>query len=255
MTRTATFLCTFAVIVAGGSFALGPSFGSVAHAADTPPAAPPADTGAQLNITPLRIELDQADRGETVLLSNSSSRPLAVQTRLFAWTQTGGEDVYAPSTDLTISPSITTIPPGETQIVRVLRKGASSPGEKRFRLIVDQLPDPALVQAGQAEARIRFSLPVFVDRDTVAPAGLAWRIGRSGIELANTGGQTARVVRVDIKRPDGSAVPVERNTLRYVQGSSAIVWPMGNACSLGPVTVTASVDGQMVDAQPASTCG
>ena len=55
------------------------------------------------------------------MLTNTSERSLPVQSRLFAWSQADGEDVYAPSSDLIISPSIASIPPGETQIVRVLR--------------------------------------------------------------------------------------------------------------------------------------
>lgn len=214
----------------------------------------PSEVGAGLAITPLRVEIDEANRGATVMLSNTSPRPLPVQTRLFAWSQAGGEDVYVPSSDLTISPSITSIPPGETQIVRVLRMGPAAPGEKRYRLIVDQLPDPTLEKSGEAEARIRFSLPVFLDRAKTAPARLDWRIGANGIELANTGGATARIVQIEVKTAAGTAVPVERNSLRYVLGNSTIAWPMGNACSIGPVTVTATIDGRTVDAQPRSTC-
>jgi fimbrial chaperone protein len=180
---------------------------------------------------------------------------LPVQSRLFAWSQADGEDVYAPSSDLMISPSITSIPPGETQIVRVLRNGAASPGEKRYRLVVDQLPDPSAARAGAAEARIRFTVPMFLDRTKSAPAQFDWWIGPNGLELANTGGATARVLQLEVKTASGASVPVERNALRYVLGASSIVWPVENACSLGPVTVTASVDGRTVDAHPRSTCG
>lgn len=247
MIRRTHALRAFAALTVGGSFLFG-------IVATTPAPAAPSEFGAGLAITPLRIEIDDAARGATVMLTNTSERPLPVQSRLFAWSQTGGEDVFAPSSDLMISPSIASIPPGETQIVRVLRSGAASPGEKRYRLIVDQLPDPSAAREGAAEARIRFTVPMFLDRSKTSPAQLDWRIGPSGIELANTGGATARILQLEVKTANGAPVPVERNSLRYVLGNSTIAWSVENACSLGPVTVTVSVDGRTVDAQPRSTC-
>ncbi|MXO75440.1 fimbria/pilus periplasmic chaperone [Altererythrobacter aerius] len=244
-TRPNRTLRALAAVALGGSLIAGLT--SAAHSA-------PSEFGAGLTITPLRIEIEDANRGATVMLTNSSQRALPVQTRLFAWSQAGGEDVYAPSSELTISPSITSIPPGETQIVRVLRAGPAVPGEKRYRLIVDQLPDPALARAGEAEARIRFSVPVFLDRSKASPAQLDWRIGPGGLELTNAGGLTARIVQVEVKNVAGAIVPLERNSLRYVLGNSTIAWPMENACAIGTVTVTASIDGGTVNAQPRSTC-
>ncbi len=212
------------------------------------------EVGASLSIAPLRVEIDSDATGATVYLSNSSARELAVQTRLFGWSQKDGSDVYAPSSELTVSPSISMIPPGETQIVRLLRKTGSSAGEKRFRLVVDQLPDPKSAEGGRAETRIRFTVPVFVDRDTAGSPALAWRLADDKLEVVNSGGTTARIVSLKVKA-SGTDVTVGHNTLRYVQGNSTIAWPIGKGCSLGAVTITAQIDGQTVDAQPQTTCG
>ncbi|MCA1660997.1 MAG: fimbria/pilus periplasmic chaperone [Novosphingobium sp.] len=210
---------------------------------------------AKLNIAPLRFELDASKSAATLMLTNTSERPVPVQTRLFAWRQEGGEDRFEPSGELTISPSIIAIPPGATQIVRLLRTSAPSPGEKRFRLAVDQLPDPTMAQSGQAEARLRFTIPVFFDRDKAAPAQLSWRVGPDRVELANSGGATSRIVAIEVKTAAGQPVPVERNSLRYVQGGSAIAWPLTKGCALGPVTITAQVDGQTAHVQASPGCG
>jgi fimbrial chaperone protein len=210
---------------------------------------------ARLNIAPLRLEFDAGKSAATLTVTNTSDRAVPVQTRLFAWSQESGEDRFAPSSALTISPSIIAIPAGATQIIRLLRPGAASPGEKRFRLAVDQLPDPQSVESGTAEARLRFTLPVFLDRDTAQPAQLAWRVGVQGIEAINTGGSTARIVSLEVKTPAGQTVPVERNSLRYVQGGAAIVWPLANACSLGAVSITAEIDGQTAHGTASPTCG
>lgn len=255
MIRPVAVISKLALIAAGGSFL---SFGlQTAVRAEEPAAAvaPIANGGARLNIAPLRLELDAVKTGATVMLTNTSSRPLAVQTRLFAWSQEAGEDRYAPSSALTVSPSIISIAPGATQIVRVLRTSAASPGEKRFRLAVDQLPDPTLAKSGEAEARLRFTLPVFIDRDKAEPAALTWRLAGGQLQLANSGGRTAKVMSVDVKAAGGTAIPVERNSLRYVHGQSAISWGLGSLCPAGPVSVTALVDGQTANAQVSPNCG
>ncbi len=178
MTRPTPLLRALAAIAVGGSLlAAAPLPAEAPEEPETPVAGP-----AILSIAPLRVELEGAGTGATIRLTNASNRALPVQARLFAWSQTNGEDVYAPSSELVVSPSIASIPAGQTQVVRVLRRGAASPGEKRFRLAVDQLPDPALVRPGTAQTRIRFTLPVFVDREKAPPAAFAWRIANDRIE-------------------------------------------------------------------------
>lgn len=255
MTRPAWILRSSALIAAGGLF--GAPILPVAASETVAPAdaAVAAPGPAILSIAPLRIEIEGGSAGATLRLTNSSDHALPVQSRLFAWSQENGEDIYAPSSELVVSPSITSIPAGQTQVVRVLRKGAASPGEKRFRLAVDQLPDPALARPGQALTRIRFTLPVFVDREKAQPATFAWRIANDRIELVNSGGATARVLDVQVKTPDGRPVAVERNALRYVLGNSSITWPLGNGCSLGAVRVTAQIDGEAVNGVASPACG
>ncbi len=250
--RSTTVFSLAAALGIGGSLVGIPSAVAASDEAETAQIA--ASGGASLSIAPLRTEIDSGATGATVYLSNTSSRDMAVQARLFAWNQVDGVDAYAPTSELTISPSISMIPPGETQIVRILRKAGSNPGEKRFRLVVDQLPDPKSVQSGQAATRIRFSLPVLVDRDTASAPSFAWRLKDDRLELANTGGATARIANVAMQTLGGEDVQLGENTLRYVHGSSTIAWPIGRGCSLGAVKIVAQIDGQTVDAQPISAC-
>ena len=253
MTRPAVSPRHIALILAGGSF-LAAAVPAVYAEEASPAPAPLASNAARLSIAPLRLELDAGKSSATLMLTNTSERAVPIQARLFAWSQDGGEDKFAPSNALTISPSIIAIPAGATQIVRLIRTGAASPGEKRFRLAVDQLPDPTLARAGEAEARIRFTLPVFFDRDKAVPASLSWRVAADRIEVANSGGSTARIVSIEVKTAGGKIVPLQRNSLRYVQGNSAIAWPLADGCSLGAVTITAQIDGQSANVQAPPAC-
>lgn len=218
----------------------------------------PAAVARALNsmtVMPLRVEMLAQDTTEVVRVHNSSKLPLAVQSRLFSWAQEAGTDKFAPSADLLVTPSIVSIPPGQTQILRVVRKNPVGMAEKQYKLIIDQLPDPKQAQAGAAATRIRFAIPVFVDRDKAAPPRFDWHLTNDQLQLRNTGGATARVVQITVTSADGRAVPVDQNALRYVFAANAISWPVGKGCSFGKVRISAEIDGETVDAEPTTSCG
>lgn len=239
------FVLSAALLLAGHSTAAG---------AQDAPAPAEDEAGAQVSVAPLRLELAGAASSAVLRVTNPSRREIGVQVRIFGWAQDQGEDAYFASNDVMISPSIIQIAPGQTQIFRVVRRDAPSPGEKRFRVAIDQLPDPALERAGEAQARIRFTLPLFLDRDQAAPADLAWTMDASGLHARNAGGQTARIISLSAKDSAGAEIPLEKNSLRYVQGGSAITWPLGGPCQTGPITVSANFDGRTVSAQATSSC-
>lgn len=246
------------LIAAGGSSlalaapALPDADGDVPEADSTAPAKP---AGPSLTVSPLRFEFDKAASGQTLRLINTGVQPLVVQLRLFAWDQSPDQDSFSPSRAVTISPSIATVAPGQTQIVRLVRSAPASAGEKRFRLTVDQLPDPKLDRGTAASTRLRFVLPVFVDRDQAPAARLDWRLAPGQLEVSNTGGQSARISSLRLTGSAGRALEFEESLgLRYVHGGRTVAWKLPNACSQGPIRVTADADGETVDVQPAP-CG
>lgn len=223
-------------------------------------AAPPASDdalsrGANVSLAPLRIEMDGTQRAETLRVYNPSGRAIGVQVRAFGWKQESGEDVYFASNDVMISPSIITIAPGDTQIFRVVRRDQPAQGERRYRVAVDQLPDPELLRGGEAQARIRFTIPMFIDRATASPANISWSVGEDGLTATNSGGQTARMVNLSLTDAQGQPLSVETGGLNYIHGGSTMVWPMPNGCPAGPIRVTASIDSQLVDVPAPKTCG
>ena len=244
-----------APVAAGGIAAPAATTGPSALAAPADPGPAPGQimTGPQLSVTPLRFEFDRNATGQTMRLINTGAQPLVVQARLFAWSQTLDGDSFAPSRAITISPAIATVGPGQTQIVRLLRNDPASAGEKPFRLTIDQLPDPRNDGKSAANTRIRFVLPLFVDRDQAAPAQLGWKTTADGIEVTNSGGQTARLVNIRVTA-GGAPVALSEGGLRYVQGGRAIRLAIAGACNRGPLRLVADADGQALDVQPAP-CG
>ncbi|MXO91405.1 fimbrial biogenesis chaperone [Pontixanthobacter aquaemixtae] len=211
--------------------------------------------GANVSLAPLRIEMDGEQRAETLRVYNPSPRAIGVQVRAFGWKQESGADVYFPSNDVMISPSIITIAPGDTQIFRVVRRDLPAAGERRYRVAVDQLPDPELLRGGEAQARIRFTIPMFIDRETAQPAQIAWSIGSDGLTATNSGQQTARMVNLSLTDAAGQPVTAETGGLHYIHGGSSRSWTIPGGCPTGPVTVSASIDNQVVNVQATNTCG
>lgn len=219
------------------------------------PAARNAVPSARVTIAPLRLELDGAQVHETLRVVNPSDRPIGIQVRAFEWTQANGEDVYAPTADVLVSPAIVVIQPGETQFFRVQRRALPPAGERRYRVAVDQLPDPDLAQNGTAMTRIRFTIPLFLDRATAAPAQLDWSVQGNTLRVANRGQQSARMVSLALRNGVNAPVAIEGASLHYVHGGSWLEWKLPAGCPAGPLTLEARIDGDIRNVQVPANCG
>lgn len=210
---------------------------------------------AHVTLAPLRLELDEGVTATTLRVVNPSTRDIGVQLRAFDWSQPAGEDVYTPATDVRISPSIITIAPGKTQVFRVLRRAQFGGVERRYRIVVDQLPDPALEADGVTQTRLRFTIPMFADRASAPPARLGWAIQGGRLRVSNTGGQTARITGLGVTDQSGKGLRVEGMSLTYVMGGASREWALAEGCPVAPVRVTAQIDGESFDEQVTPRCG
>ena len=136
-------ICLAAILATAS---LIPSSGVLAQ--EAPANAASSAPSARVTVAPLRLEMDGEKMQETLRVINPSDRPIGIQVRAFDWTQSDGEDVYAPTTDVLVSPAIVVIQPGDTQFFRVQRRALPPEGERRYRVAIDQLPDPEQAQSG-----------------------------------------------------------------------------------------------------------
>ncbi len=231
---------------------------SAAGAEEAPATAPSAaaEAGVRVSLAPLRIEMDGAEIAATMRVHNpSKAEAIGIQMRAFDWSQASdGSDVYAPADDVRITPAIITIEPGKTQVFRIIRREAPPTTERRYRIAIDQLPDPRARNTSISETRIRFTVPMFVDRATSAPASLAWSIAGNTLRVTNSGQQTPRMVNLALTDAAGREIEVEGVSLHYVMGGSTLNWALPGGCPAGPVRLTATVDGEAVDAQVQPNC-
>lgn len=210
-----------------------------------------------INITPLRVEMDDAELSEQMQVRNDSDEPLNVQLRIFSWYQADGTDQYAPSTEIIVSPSITRITARQTQNFRLVRLNSKKPvGETRYRIIIDQLPDMSATSTNQSKTRLRFSIPLFVGRDVPTAPQLEWKISGGRLNIVNRGGQTVKIGNAILVKPNGERTEIKGGGTRYVLGNSDVVWELGTdiGCSGGPYKISAVVDQKAIDAIPSTSC-
>lgn len=225
-----------------------------AGAQETETAAPVGPSVARVSLAPLRIEMDGAQTSDTLRVMNPSNEPIGVQVRAFDWSQEDGKDVYAPSGDVRITPAIITIDAGKTQVFRIVRREMPKESERRYRIAIDQLPDPKATKTSVSETRIRFTIPMFVDRAVAAPAALAWSIRGDTLSVTNSGQQTPRMVNLALADTAGREIPIDGASLHYAMGGSTLRWTLPNGCPAGPVRLYVLVDGEQVDVPVQPSC-
>jgi fimbrial chaperone protein len=194
-------------------------------------AATAASAKGQLQARATLVELGVDAAAGRLTLANTGDAPVAAQVRVFAWSQQGGQDRFAPTTDIVLSPPIVKIPPGGEQVVRVVRQGPPPAGrDQTYRVVVDELPDRSRPNANTISFRMRFLLPLFV-RDAVAkPPSLSCRIERKDqlatLACDNSGGKAAQLGATMLLGANGQKYELTPGLFGYVLPASVRTWPL-----------------------------
>lgn len=193
---------------------------------------------ASLQVAPTSLTLQAKQSADGLWLSNSGDAPVQVQLRVFRWTQKDGEERLEPTRDLVISPPMQTLPPGERQLVRLVRTKPIAPSsEISYRVIVDELPAPNKEQQG-LQFVLRYSVPVFIVPETPTPIAPSLRTrlvavedGQAAIEIENSGSEHAQIadlVYTDASNKQETIVP---GLVGYVLPGQRMRWPLKSPAS------------------------
>ncbi|MBB3385090.1 MULTISPECIES: molecular chaperone [unclassified Rhizobium] len=197
---------------------------------------------ASLRVAPTSLELVAPAAATVLNLANDGDHPINVQIRVFKWSQAGGIETLEPTRDVVASPPATRMNPNAQYVVRVVRTSkAPVKAEETYRVIVDELPDPARARAGTVTLIMRQSIPVFFKRPDIKPADIVWSLKQQGNSLAligkNNGGSRFRLSNVTLIQ--GPTKIGSRNGLvGYVLAGATMQWLMGTAKSLTGSVVT-----------------
>lgn len=195
-----------------------------------------------LRVAPTNLELIAPASTGVLNLANDDDHPINVQVRVFKWSQVGGIERLEPTRDVVASPPSAKMAPNGQYVVRVVRTSkALVKSEETYRVIVDELPDPARARAGTVTLIMRHSIPVFFKNADVKAADVSWNISRQGNSLfltgTNNGASRFRLSNVTLKQ--GAAKIGSRGGLvGYVLGGATMQWPITTAKSLSGGTVT-----------------
>jgi fimbrial chaperone protein len=205
-------------------------------------------------VAPIRVELRDAHRIESVTVRNQSDAPLLLQTRAVAWSQDAGEERTVDTHELLVTPLIVQIAPHGEQVLRVaLRRDADPSRELDYRVLFTEVApaDDAESQQGQGlRVALQVSVPVFVKPAAPVQPQLHWQArtladGTVLVAAANLGNAHAQVTGFDLL--SGADAPLAHaSAIRYVLPGSEITWNLKPAASLAadaPLAVQGQSDG------------
>lgn len=210
-----------------------------------------APKAASLSVAPISVEVLAPGATTTFTLRNDSERPLDTQIRVFRWTQVDGEEKLVPSTDVVASPPLVSIQPKADYTVRIVRVTKTPVvGEESYRLLVDELPDPARRRNAAVNIVLRYSIPIFFVAGESSEAKLSWTIqpkgGRAYLVAINSGDRRVRISRLQIRDAAGKTVSFGDGLAGYALGRSTMRWLVPRTTGAfglnGLVTVSAQGD-------------
>lgn len=196
--------------------------------------APAASAGIQ--ISPLQLEFAPSERSGQLTLRNTSDTAVALQVRVFEWSQPESMGMaLQPTTVITASPAIVTLAPGATQLVRVLRREKlSTDRERYYRLLLDELPDASAASRNAVQMLTRYSLPIFVLPRLMGQAELsAVRVrcqdNRDFIDVRNVGTRRARLAEWQLLQADSASTDAKASgrVVAQTTGLTGYVLPGG----------------------------
>jgi fimbrial chaperone protein len=184
-----------------------------------------AAPGKSLEVAPTTLELKAGEPG-LLYVANHSSVPVTVQIDIYDWNQSQNADHLVLSDTAFVSPPLTTIAPGERQIVRVLAQPKLRDDETSYRLRVSELPDANLTSNG-VQVLLQFNIPAFV-RGAKDGNAIAWtaRATGVGLELAarNDGARTVKLAGLRLSSSQGSAANIDAGAVNYILPDAVHVW-------------------------------
>lgn len=217
---------------------------------------------SSLAVSPTSLTFSPDEIAKGLVLHNRGGEAFRAQVRVFAWDQPDGDDRLEPTDRLVASPPFVTIPPGEQQFVRIVRRpadDAEGPQEEGFRLLVDELPGnddaPPPLTAKQAPSaglrfKLRYSIPVFINTPSDTIAMVRWSTAGPTAETlsvtaTNTGATRAQIADLRVLDAEGTSVATREGLVGYVLPGVTRTWslPWPSPADI-PAEINARINGE-----------
>jgi len=205
-----------------------------------------------LTVFPLRADLSAQTRIAAFNVKSGEATPTLMQVHLYAWTQTNGIDQLVPSDDLLVGPPIFTLPPGQTQLIRVgLRNVPTSNRETTYRIVIAEVPTSRL--SGLTFA-FRLSMPIFVSPPTPRGPRAEWSVDKIDalhirLILDNAGDQHIHVVSLRVVTVPDQASIFNGSAVAYVLAGERRTWvvPVARGSVARSFRIDATIEGGVLN--------
>ena len=183
---------------------------------------------ASLQVAPVIVDVPAPGATGTITLRNEGLKPIDAQVRVFKWTQKDGREVLEPTRDVVASPPMVKLGSRSDYTVRIVRLSkAPVGGEEAYRLVVDELPDPARTRNGSVTVVLRHSVPVFFAPADGDRPRISWKTevrgGQLLVSAENAGGRRIRFANMSVS--DGSRqVSFGNGLIGYSLAGSTMTW-------------------------------
>ncbi|ABI56133.1 molecular chaperone [Alkalilimnicola ehrlichii MLHE-1] len=206
---------------------------------------PALSAASGLQVTPLRVHLDEDTPAAALTLRNHGDRSRVIQTEVVHWTQEEGEDIHAPTDEVLVTPPIFTVEPGESQVVRVAHAGRNADStravEQAYRIYLQESPPPTEGDGARLQVILRLGVPLFVAPEGGERPDLRWTVhalesGGLEIRAENLGNIHAHVqeLRVATRDPEtGEQQVATLGTHRYLLPGQSSHWHLGQEADWG----------------------
>ncbi|NRO94632.1 fimbria/pilus periplasmic chaperone [Paraburkholderia sp. NMBU_R16] len=179
-----------------------------------------------LTVLPIAVQMVPGQMTSILRIINQGDSETTIQIRTFAWSQPEGKDQLTTSDEVLASPPLAMIPPGDTQIVRLVLRRRPLGREATYRILLDQLPPPAA--PGTVRIALRLSIPIFAQPQTRAVPHLQFHIEsnarQASLVALNDGGSHEAIRDIALTASDGSGLKVETNASPYVLAGTTHSW-------------------------------
>jgi fimbrial chaperone protein len=188
-----------------------------------------AASAASLQVQPAMVDVAAPGGASSITLRNEGAAPIAVQVRVFRWSQADGDERLEPTEEVVASPPEVTLAPHAdyvARIVRVVKRPVG--GEETYRLLVDELPDAAQAKANTIRLLVRHSIPVFFNTSDRTAPSVDWSVARKGERLVlsarNNGDSHLRISALSLRDQKGKTISFGNGLVGYALGRSTMRW-------------------------------
>lgn len=190
-----------------------------------------AHAWAAFTFSPVRLDLKPNKSAVALTVNNTGDKSALMQLETSRWSQKGGVDVLEATEDLLAVPPVFSIPPHQTQTVRIaVLDRLPSDKEASYRIFLTELPQR---EEGEKSVAIgiamRVSLPFFVKPESARQA-LEWNIKsvspkQVALTLSNSGNVHTHIKKIAIlSHSDRTPLMKEKEEVFYVLPEQARSW-------------------------------